>query len=53
MLDDAASRQIYEVRRTELVKLLDKIEDNSGPRMAHVSRPLRLLLAPQRSSPLR
>jgi len=32
-----ASRQIDEVRRTELVKLLDKIEDNSGPRMAHVT----------------
>lgn len=32
-----ASSQIDEVRRSELVKLLDKIEDNSGPRMAHVT----------------
>jgi integrase len=32
-----ANRQIDEIRRTELVKLLDKIEDNSGPRMAHVT----------------
>jgi integrase len=32
-----ANRQIDEIRRTELVKLLDKIEDNGGARMAHVT----------------
>jgi integrase len=32
-----ADRQIDEVKRKELVKLLDKIEDNNGPRMAHVT----------------
>jgi hypothetical protein len=32
-----ASRQIDEVKRSEIVKLLDKIEDNNGPRMAHVT----------------
>jgi len=32
-----ASQQIDDLRRSELVKLLDKIEDNSGPRMAHVT----------------
>jgi integrase len=30
-------RQIDEIKRSEIVKLLDKIEDNSGPRMAHVT----------------
>jgi hypothetical protein len=32
-----AGRPIDEVRRSELVKLLDKIEDKNGPRMAHVT----------------
>jgi hypothetical protein len=32
-----AGQQIDEIRRSELVKLLDKIEDKNGPRMAHVT----------------
>lgn len=32
-----AGRQMDEIRRSELVKLLDKIEDRNGPRMAHVT----------------
>ncbi len=32
-----AGHQIDEVKRSEIVKLLDKIEDNNGPRMAHVT----------------
>ncbi len=30
------SRQIDDIRRSDIVKLLDKIEDANGPRMAHV-----------------
>jgi hypothetical protein len=30
-------RQIGEVRRSDVVKLLDRIEDENGPRMAHVT----------------
>jgi integrase len=32
-----AGQQIEEIKRSELVKLLDKIEDKNGPRMAHVT----------------
>jgi integrase len=32
-----AGRQIDEIRRSELVKLLDRIEDRNGARMAHVT----------------
>jgi len=31
------SRQIDAIRRSDIVKLLDKIEDDSGPRMAHLT----------------
>jgi integrase len=31
------SREIGEIRRSEIVALLDKIEDERGPRMAHVA----------------
>jgi len=30
------AREIGDIRRSEIVKLLDKIEDDNGPRMAHV-----------------
>jgi integrase len=36
-METIAGRQIDEIRRSELVKLLDKIEDKNGPRMAHVT----------------
>jgi integrase len=35
--ETVAGQQIDEIKRSELVKLLDKIEDNNGPRMAHVT----------------
>jgi integrase len=35
--EKVADRQIDEVKRKELVKLLDKIEDDNGPRMAHLT----------------
>ena len=33
--DRIASRQLHEIRRSEIVKLLDKIEDADGPQAAH------------------
>jgi hypothetical protein len=34
--DKIATKPVDEIKRSEIVKLLDRVEDGSGPRMAHV-----------------
>ena len=39
-----ATRQIGDIKRSEIIRLLDKIEDDNGPVMADRTLPIRAVL---------